>query len=208
MRQPVWRALRALLVALLIAAVAGAPVSASNNRSKWQQKPYGVYLHYIGYDFLSSVPTGAWRSRIVEGANTWNAEGRELYFANVSTTSPHDYNDITYEDLAFPNGDALAIATPISWLGEIYTGAIAFNTTPYHSSCGAIVWYTGTATTGLPPCSADLRSVAVHEFGHLVMLAHSSISADVMYSTIPISGTKRSLGTHDRDMIRWMYPAK
>lgn len=204
--------LRAVTTAVLMLALTTAPVAATNNQNKWQQKPYGVYLHYIGFDFLSSVPTGDFRTRILAGRSTWNAEGRELYFAHVSDTSPHDYMDVAYVDAWWPNNGYYAWAEPVSNFGEIFTAKITFNATPDWSGCpgGYLKWYTGTLAEGsaLPPCTGDVRSIAVHEFGHVVMLSHSPTSNDIMYSTLPVSTAKHSLRTHDREMIRWMYPAK
>jgi len=60
----------------------------------------------------------------------------------------------------------------------------------------------------VPPCHGDVRSVALHEFGHLVMLAHSSRTGDIMYENLPIGASKRTLATHDKEMMWSMYPPK
>ena len=50
----------------------------------------------------------------------------------------------------------------------------------------------------------DLETVALHEIGHLLGLAHSSDPNAIMYPTY--SGVRRSLGQDDLDGIRRLYP--
>ena len=50
----------------------------------------------------------------------------------------------------------------------------------------------------------DLETVALHEIGHLLGLAHSADPNSIMYPTY--SGVRRSLGQDDLDGIRRLYP--
>ncbi|KAJ9135238.1 hypothetical protein P3X46_032446 [Hevea brasiliensis] len=52
----------------------------------------------------------------------------------------------------------------------------------------------------------DLESVAAHEIGHLLGLAHSQDSNAIMYSIIPIGTIKRKLTQDDIDGIHALYP--
>jgi len=52
-------------------------------------------------------------------------------------------------------------------------------------------------TTGLENASVDLQSVALHEFGHMLGLAHSPDRNTVMYSTYSRGTDKRTLTTDD-----------
>ncbi|KAJ9135240.1 hypothetical protein P3X46_032448 [Hevea brasiliensis] len=51
----------------------------------------------------------------------------------------------------------------------------------------------------------DLKSVAVHEIGHLLGLAHSQDSNAIMYATIPPGIIKRELTQDDIDGIHALY---
>lgn len=204
-RQAIAVAVTALVLGM---ASIGNVVATDHQLNRWQSKPYAGYNHYIGYHFDSSFPTStAWRDRMKNGAAKWNAVGTELFFANVSDSSSRDYMDLRYEDLLFPNGDKNGITTMYSIFGEVYGGNIAINSSPDCCGCGGLSWYTGTGTS-LPACSTDLYWTAIHEFGHAVMIGHSSRSsdtADIMWPSVSVSTAKRTLTSHDRATIDAMY---
>ncbi|KAI6700633.1 hypothetical protein NL676_014957 [Syzygium grande] len=52
----------------------------------------------------------------------------------------------------------------------------------------------------------DLESVALHEIGHLLGLAHSSDPNAVMYPNIPLGSIHRNLSQDDINGIRALYP--
>ncbi len=193
-------------LALLLSGLAGTAIAAHNINAKWKDVVVAPYQNYIRYWYHSSVPAN-FKPRIVDGAGSWNSAGRELYFA--AGTSSNGLIKITYEDLAWPNGDSMAMSMTFagSCAVTICTGAIAFNTTPsiYH-------WYTGTGTPNGSNKEVDLWSVAAHEFGHQVSLTHVSGSTyvdDTMWPSTTIADTKqRSITTHDRAGIEKLYPPK
>ncbi len=163
--------------------VAAVPASASDNlNASWKAVPVSPYQNYIRYWYHSSVPS-SFKPRIFDGRQAWNNVGRELYFA--TGTSSDGLIKITYEDLLFPNGDALAIS--MTYAGacfpKICTGSIAYNSTP-----GSFTFYTGTGSPNGANNEIDLWSVAAHEWGHQVSLTHSSQSADTMWVGVPRVG--------------------
>lgn len=199
-RVPRWLASIALAYLLMLTSVA--PTLASDNtNASWKSDPFGVYANFIRFAYHASVPA-SFKPRILDGSNTWNNEGRELFFQNGNGNEI----TITYEDLLFPNGDALAIS--MTYAGacfpKICTGSMAFNTSP-----GNYTFYTGTGTPNGGANQVDLWSVAAHEWGHQVSLTHSSNSADTMWGTTTAGDTKqRTLTTHDRQGINALYPPK
>lgn len=210
-RRPLGRFGVAAIVALLGAATIVVPAIATNNlNASWKDVPSGAYQNYIRYYFHSSVPTSptSFRTRIVNGAATWNSAQRELFFSQG--TSSNKLITITYEDLAFPNGDALAISMTFAGacLGDICTGSMAYNSTPsiFH-------FYTGTSTPNRNNNEVDLWSVAAHEFGHQVSLTHPGLATtfefNTMYEEIDV-GTiyARDRHSHDTEGINALYPPK
>ncbi len=61
-------------------------------------------------------------------------------------------------------------------------------------------WSTTGATIAL-----DVQSVALHEFGHILGLEHSTIASAVMFPTIGFGEIKRELTQDDRDGISNLY---
>jgi hypothetical protein len=95
------------------------------------------------------------------GRSEWNNVGTELWYHWNQSSSNEDF-DVRCEDLLFPNGDALAIATYSLCPGGLYicSGRITINTTP-----GPWVHNYGQATLACP--HVDLWSTAAHEFRSL-----------------------------------------
>ena len=73
---------------------------------------------------------------------------------------------------------------------------------PVHFDDSEHVWSVGAATNAF-----DIETVALHEFGHIVGLAHSSVANAVMAPTVSSNFTKRALTQDDIDGFRALYPA-
>ena len=52
----------------------------------------------------------------------------------------------------------------------------------------------------------DVETVALHEMGHILGLAHSSVAGSVMFPTVSSNHTKRTLTADDLAGIRALYP--
>ncbi len=176
--------------------------AAHNLNASWKDVPVAPYQNYIRYLYHSSVPA-PFKPRILDGRRVWNEVGRELYF---QVAASNHLITITYEDLWFPNGDALAISMTFAGpcFPRICTGSIAYNTTPSN-----FLFYTGTGSPNGANNEVDLWSVAAHEWGHQVSLTHSGYLGDTMHGTITAGDiSKRDLKPHDEDGIRALYGPK
>ncbi|POR37065.1 Carbohydrate-binding protein [Tolypocladium paradoxum] len=54
--------------------------------------------------------------------------------------------------------------------------------------------------------SFDIETVGLHEFGHILGLAHSSVAGSIMYPSVSPNLLKRVLTEDDRNAIRNLYP--
>jgi hypothetical protein len=54
----------------------------------------------------------------------------------------------------------------------------------------------------------DVETVALHELGHIIGLAHSSVAGSVMFPSVSSGTTKRVLTADDADGSRALYPAQ
>lgn len=186
--------------ALVLTLLPPSALASDNINKKWAPNVVSSYDYWINFKMASNVPTGNFRTYVSNGRFEWNNVNRELWFSwEQSASSPKIV--VSYEDLVFPNGDALAIGIVYSCGSQwICTGTIAFNTTPN----GWSHWY-GSGSLTCP--KVDLHSTAAHEFGHLVSLWHSNQTADTMWPTLPCGDTsKRSLTNHDKQGIQYFYP--
>lgn len=205
--------LRHALWLLLILAVAS-PANATNNlgAQEWDPQQNGIYNYSPRYYYPDgSVPTTHWsgncRSRVSQGAGVWNAENRELRFA--SGTGFSKWIKVKMADLSFPNNDDYAFAYVDVW-GDVSSADINFNSDVDLANEDRKFPYCG---TGTPPVDYyDYYGVATHEFGHTIVLNHSTTFADTMYHSGTTCGCSdairwRTLTTHDRDGIDDKYAA-
>lgn len=54
----------------------------------------------------------------------------------------------------------------------------------------------------------DVETIALHEIGHLLGLAHSSVSGAVMFPTVSANSTNRALAPDDVEGVRRLYPIR
>jgi hypothetical protein len=72
---------------------------------------------------------------------------------------------------------------------------------PVHFDDEEHVWSIGPAVN-----SFDIETVALHEIGHILGLAHSSVTGSVMFPTVKSNFTLRSLTDDDLAGIKQLYP--
>lgn len=144
------------------------------------------------------MPTGSFRSRIIDARTTWNNADTELHFTFNSTGAR-----ITIDYLMLEGSEEglLGVARK-NWFppGELHHGSIEFNS--------RYTFYVGTSSTW-PDGHYDLETVALHEFGHLVALEHTENNNHVMSGLgIGDATMRRVLANHDRNSIESMYGAE
>lgn len=200
------RLLNLLVAVVFTSAMSTAPVVATDNlNARWYPYSANGYQSWILWHFGTSFPTNSsMRTYVSNGRLTWNNAHRQLWFSWDQNASPKV--NVTYEDLLWPNQDALAIGMTLrcggGYTAYICSGSIAVNSTPGNWKH----WY-GQTTLACP--YVDLESTAAHEWGHIVSLTHTNQSSDdVMYPNIPCGTmSKRDLTSHDLASISALYPA-
>lgn len=140
------------------------------------------------------------RQAIIAAANTWsavqNADFTLVYGGPTDATeiSFNGVNEIVFMDQGPDQPSGLArywftddnvIVEADIWLNDAYN------------------W----DATGAPDADeVDLQSVALHEFGHWLSLAHDTAPDSVMNATIEMGSLKRELSRNELAGIRFIYP--
>ena len=131
---------------------------------------------------------------------TWQGVGG-LTFTEVAVGSSPDIR-VGWRPAADPDhsmvGGVLAHA-------DFPPGCSVITTTlpkPVHFDDSEHVWSVGAVASAF-----DIETVALHEFGHIVGLAHTSVANAVMAPTVSANFTKRALTQDDIDGFRALYPA-
>lgn len=153
--------------------------------------------NYAGYRWAGSSPNiivdlnnitiTAWKDTIKDAMTDWNNTGAKFSFS--SGTSSNKVN-LNYEDsnrLAWT-----AISRKYIWWGDVSKVTLDINTIkrfnpPYNSG----YWF-------------DLRTIMRHEFGHWLVLYHTTDSSTLMYPVIDYWDIK-NIGSDEVNGIRAIY---
>jgi hypothetical protein len=139
------------------------------------------------YKYRASLPS-AWQTQVYNAAGTWNNASKfKLYY---STSCSNSWGAANY------GLSGAAGYTTNQFTGQILNYCYSdYNTYYSFASNGDSTKY-------------DLRTVALHEFGHWGVLDdiyNSDFSTSVMYYTINKGQLKRSLTSDDISGIRYIY---
>lgn len=147
------------------------------------------------------VAGDAERDAVRRAFTTWSA-GSQLTFREVGTGDSPDIRIAwTQANCGDSNmtGGVLAHADYPPGCG-FYGNALP---RPLHFDDQENTWRDGTAAGAY-----DVETVALHEIGHLIGLAHSTVPGTVMWPTIAANTTVRVLAPDDIEGIRRLYPIR
>ncbi|HEY3316576.1 MAG TPA: matrixin family metalloprotease [Bacillota bacterium] len=174
-----------LLIAVLLIAFAATPASAYYYT--------GIHWPYVQHQktliYYNPYPQGqpAVVTEINSAANSWNGAGANFQFV-IQAGGPNSWGAASL--------DPQTGAETQYWydINNIVLQAITnFNTNVTYSTNGA-------------PNTLDIQSVAVHEFGHWLVLGHASATDAVMLPTIGLGVIRRQLTSDDVLGAKAAYP--
>ena len=169
--------------------------NSDQQRVSWgSQVPVVLYID-------SSVPN-EYFDDIKSAAATWNADiGREAikiggYVDSKSDPAQDGHNIIYYLHTWESDKSNEQARTTVYWAGDrIYEADVRINAKDFTFSSG----------NSLEPSRVDMQSLILHEFGHVLGLAHSVATQSVMARSLPNDIMRRSLALSDEDSIRCEY---
>jgi hypothetical protein len=223
-----------MVIALVVVVGSAVPAGAHTytgfyQRGRWKECGASCAGGQIPFFFTASFPTGAWRERVRNGVQAWNALRPARYrwleypptgdFEAVTTCPPvprrngvHLRHLANYRDQAGDLGRFLAVTKICSYVSDpsrIHSANVIFD--------AADNWSTE-ATKPPNESYSDVQGVAAHEFGHgSGHTAHWDAAATICTGAggMPIhtmcagapgsSALRRSLEEHDRHTFLTAY---
>ena len=149
------------------------------------------HLTYSFTNFTGDLSTAAQRAAVSRAFSRWAAVAG-LSFTEVPAGTPAN---IPVGWFVGAHGDGSAFDGPGNILAHGFAppiGMVHFD--------DAEIWVNGAA-----PGTIDLESIAVHEIGHALGLAHSPVTAAIMFASFSGGTTKFMLNQDDIDGIRSIY---
>lgn len=146
----------------------------------------------------STVPK-EFRDAIKRAASAWNAiSHRELVRIReeITTTRPaNDQNSVIYWMSTWEGARSYEQArTTVYWKGDqIYEADIRINAKDFKY------------VDGRGPGMIDFESLLIHEFGHVLGLAHNEIGSSVMAMSLASNTERREVSDDDQKSLRCEY---
>lgn len=160
-----------------------------------------IHVHSAGY---TDIPYATLRDALEAALTSWHVGGSTLRFARDAagvdgdTPAMDGHNVVRFETRGLPPevdpGSVLAFTSPVSaaCTGVLLEVDVTFNAV-------TVTW-----STDLRSRRADVETVALHEFGHLLGLDHTNDRDAVMYPSI-VDRVRRDLHPDDLAGVRALY---
>ena len=193
-----------LISGLVLQACAGRPNPETScnfvQNSELQRVSWGSQVPVVLY-IDSSVPSEHFDD-IKNAATVWNKQvGREVikiggYVETDGKPAQDNHNVIYYMDTWENDKSNEQARTTVYWAGDrIYEADIRLNAKDFTFSHGQ----------NLVRTDVDMESLVLHEFGHVLGLAHSNSSPSVMARSLPNATARRTLSENDQESIKCEY---
>jgi Matrixin len=168
--------------------------------SQLQRVSWGSEVPVVLY-IDSSVPN-QYFDDIKSAADVWNKQiGREVikiggWVDTDGKPTQDSHNVIYYMNTWEDEKDNEQARTTVYWAGDrIYEADVRLNAKDFTFSHGQ----------NLTRTDVDMESLVLHEFGHVLGLAHSAAPQSVMARSLPNNTARRSLSANDQESIRCEY---
>lgn len=193
-----------ILSGLALQACAGRPSPETScnfvQNSELQRVSWGSQVPVVLY-IDGSVPS-EFNDDIKEAAAEWNRQvGREVVkiggWVETDGKPAQDGHNVIYYMNTWENDKENEQArTTVYWAGDrIYEADVRLNAKDFTFSYGQNFVNT----------DVDMQSLVLHEFGHVLGLAHSNTSGSVMARSLPNNTDRRVLSENDLSSIKCEY---
>jgi hypothetical protein len=176
--------------------------------SEQQRVSWGSQVPVVLY-IDGSVPN-EYYDDIKAAAATWNKNiGREAIkiggYVDTNGEPAQDGHNIIYYMPTWESDRTNEQArTTVYWAGDrIYEADVRINAGADPNTGKR--YFTFSSGNGLVSSDVDMQSLILHEFGHVLGLAHSGATQSVMARSLPNDIMRRSLATSDEESIRCEY---
>jgi hypothetical protein len=153
----------------------------------------------LSQTMAAAGPAAAWEREVLRAFQSWAAvtninvgvaaDGGQSLGTLGAVQGDARFGDLRVAAAPNPDDTEVAAASPFGWTGTTFGGDVVFNNAAPYSLGNVAGMY-------------DLYSVAVHEAGHALGLAHSTATDSVMQADY---GYRTGLGASDVAAVRALY---